>query len=145
MSTQMIDVQQDVRPRKRGKTHETSAFVERAVLAWVVAQGGFSLRLRSGEIVAAKTAIGPPVRIRVQAARTPVRSTVATLLLRRHRDPMLGGYLCAVAVPDTPGARRDRERLLEDQPGLSVTWLFVDRFGRVDVVRPDSTTERPSS
>ena len=122
---------------RRDRTTETSAFVGAAIERWLVWNESPIVRIHPQELLAGRTPIGVRVRIRIQAARTSVASSVARLLLRESRDPMLVGYTPALALPDTPSNRRScGDAVAALPPGRTIIWLFVDREGAIEVVPP---------
>ncbi len=130
--------EEEERARHRDRSHEASEFVAASVTHWLTASGATIMRVHPQEMFAGGTPIGLGVRIRVQAARTPVASSIQRMLLRESRDdPRLRGHVLAVALPDLPRLRRACAELVADlPPERPITWLFVSRYGEVEVVAP---------
>lgn len=127
-------------PTPRDRTYEGSEFVAESVTRWLVSAGATVLRVHPQELVAGKTPIGLRVRIRFQAARTPIRSSLDAFLRRERIDPMVSGYPLALALPDLPRLRRKQEALVAAlPPGRGIHWIFVGRYGQIDVVPPPRT------
>jgi hypothetical protein len=125
------------RSRARDRSHESSAFVADAITRWLRLNDANIVRLHPQEILGGKTPIGIRVRIRIQAARTSVESSIDRLFLRESRDALLQGYTLALALPDLPRHRRAHEQLVAAMPPeRPITWLFVGRYGQVEVVPP---------
>lgn len=123
-------------PPPRDRSHESAQHVLDAVVAWLEAHGSPIRRTHPQELMAAHTPIGPAVRIAVQAARTPVESTVAGMIRRVKQHPTWAGMPIAVALPDLPRLRAAAEKAARDAPHFAVTWLFVHRCGAVAAVPP---------
>jgi hypothetical protein len=86
--------------------------------------------------MAGKSPLGACVLIHMQAARTRVAASVHRMTTRAGRDPVLRGVPMAVALPDLPRLREAVRGLVAQAPRPPVTWLFVDRHGRVAAVPP---------
>lgn len=125
------------RPRRRVRTHEDSSHVDRAVTAWLAKHGANVIRVHPQELLAGKTPIGMRVRIRMQAARTPIESSLNDVARREQTHPQVRGYPLALALPDLPRLRREAESVLAAlPPQRTLTWIFVGRYGQIDVVAP---------
>lgn len=121
----------------RDRTYEDSEFVAESVTRWLASTGATIVRVHPQELVAGRTPIGLRVRIRFQAARTPIQSSLNALVRRERIAPNLRGYPLALALPDLPRLRRKQEALVAAfPPGLGLTWIFVGRYGQIDVVPP---------
>ena len=123
-------------PGPRVRSHEDSSHVQRAIVGWLIRSGASVVRIHPQEVWAGKTPIGPCVRVRAQAARTPIQSSIQRMMDRAMRHPELMGVPLAIALPDLPRLRTEVEWLMASTPGLPVTWLFVGRYGAVAVVPP---------
>jgi hypothetical protein len=121
-------------PRRRG--HEDSSHVQLAIVQWLGRSGANVVRIHPQEICAGKTPIGVCVRIRSQAARTPIESSIQRMMDRGTRRPELMGVPIALALPDLPRLRQRVARIVTATPDLPITWLFVSRYGAVAVVPP---------
>ncbi|MCC7137784.1 MAG: hypothetical protein IT460_05075 [Planctomycetes bacterium] len=139
MTTYLDDTSapQHYEPPPRDRTYEGSEFVAESVTRWLVSTGATVLRVHPQELVAGKTPIGIRVRIRFQAARTPIQSSLDAFVRRERIDPMLSGYPLALALPDLPRLRREQEALVAALPPERwIHWIFVGRYGQIDVVPP---------
>ncbi len=125
------------RAARRDRRHESSAFVAEAVEYFLTLCGWPFVRVHPQEVLTVATPNGPRMRVRTQAARTPVESSLVRMLTRESRDPTLVGYELVLALPDTPRTRRAYSAAVAALPaGRNVTWLFVDRGGGVEMVPP---------
>lgn len=120
----------------RNRSHEDARHVHRAVMRWLTARGASCAGTHRQEILAGRTPIGQSVRIWVQAARTPIYSSLSRLLARARQDPLAQGVTLAIALPDLPRLRREARRVALISPDVAVTWLFVASGGAVAVVPP---------
>lgn len=123
-------------PGPRDRHHEDSTHVMSSVRRWIEQHGGHWQRIHPQEVWAGRTPIGPCVRIRAQAARTPVESSLERMLRRAERNPVLMGVPVAIALPDLPRLRQAVAAVVAQAPELPVTWLFVGDLGHVAVVPP---------
>lgn len=148
MSTTWSDVAHDLwmarmlreeeqRAGLRDRSYEASEFVAASVTRWLTASGASILRVHPQEVIAGKTPIGPRVRIRIQAARTPIRSSLDDMARREQIHVQVRGYPVALALPDLPRLRRAAARVVAAlPPEKRLTWIFVGRYGQIDVVTP---------